>query len=371
MSACDYSSARPGGAALRAAGITAVGRYLAGDPNYAGALGPAEFADLRAHGIDVWVNYEGTNAGMLGGYAQGVADGRKAAQNLARLGLTVGNVVVYASADFDPNSSQYAALDAYLDGFGSVLGPPAVIGIYGSLPYINHCRATGKATWFWQSASSSFTHGATGFVHIQQTTLPSLPDTDNDILHAGYYGQIGATLADLGSQPFDPTTPKTTPPEGDDEMQVFIASSDGKQGLIKAGISYIQDASGPLRPLSTDEYGSYVWWRDKAVAAGLQAVNFRWTNWPGDQIEGQVNRYGLLEMTGPAGAAIVNGQRLTGRVIYAANDIRTPGTQVDIAALSAAIVAALPTNTVPPTPDVIAAAVRAEFNTNPLTGSLK
>ena len=191
MTAADYSTARPGGAALRAAGITDVGRYLGvpGDPR---VLELPEYQDLRAHGINVWVNREGSATAMLLGYGEGVYHGQTAAANLRRLGLDPTQTVVYSSADFDAQPAQFYAMDAYMDGFRVGLGStPDFIGTYGSMPWINHCRMTGKATWFWQSASTSFTHGQTGFIHIQQTTLPSLAGTDNNILHAAEYGQIG------------------------------------------------------------------------------------------------------------------------------------------------------------------------------------
>ncbi|MBW9094651.1 hypothetical protein JNB62_13220 [Microbacterium jejuense] len=130
--------------------------------------------------------------------------------------------------------------------------------------------------------------------------------------------QYGVTLT-RGADGVYRLTELTPEPKGDDAMQIFVATSDGAQGLIQKGVSYVQDAEGPLRPLSTDEYNSYVWWRDKGQPL---PVPVRITTWSGDLIEGQVNRYGLREMVGGSAADPVNNSRLSGRIRFSATDVR-------------------------------------------------
>jgi hypothetical protein len=178
----DYSWARPGGAALHAAGVSGVGRYLATDGR---GITAAEYQDLRMHGLDVWVCREGAAAGMLSGRAQGVADAQLAEQQIGVVGLPA-NIPVFATADFDVQSSQFAACDDYLRGFASVLGVGRV-GIYGGLHYMNHAYAAGLATHFWQAGATSWDHGESPQmpINFQQTTnTPPLPGTDHNFIYA-------------------------------------------------------------------------------------------------------------------------------------------------------------------------------------------
>lgn len=152
----DYSWARPGGAALRAAGVSAVGRYLATDGR---GITASEYQDLKAHGVGVWVCREGGASGMLNGHAQGVSDAQLAVQQIAAVGLPAGSLV-FATADFDVQSSQFPVCDDYMRGFASVLGVGRT-GIYGGLHYMNHVHAARLAVGFWQAGATSWNHGET------------------------------------------------------------------------------------------------------------------------------------------------------------------------------------------------------------------
>jgi hypothetical protein len=186
----DWSYARPGGAACAAAGVKSVGRYLApfGDGR---EIEKDEYDDLTAHGITVWFVREGAANSLLDGYALGVSHAQTAVANLARLGLK--DQVVYAAADFDVQPSQYAACDDYMRGFASVIGLERT-GIYAGMRYINHCRDT-LAKWYWQAGATSWDHGETGMVHIQQTTQnPPLPGTDHNYIYTDAHGQVGSAV---------------------------------------------------------------------------------------------------------------------------------------------------------------------------------
>lgn len=175
----DYSYARPGGAALKAAGVSYAGRYLADDDR---GITAAEYQDLLAYGIGVWLIREGRANGMLGGFNQGSADAQIAVQQIALVGLPPGSVV-FATADFDVETdAQFAALDDYLRGFASVLGV-ARVGIYGGLHYLNHAYQAGLATHFWQAGATSWDHGEQPLMPLafHQTTLtPPVPGTDHN-----------------------------------------------------------------------------------------------------------------------------------------------------------------------------------------------
>lgn len=221
----DYSFARPGGAALKAAGVTSVGRYL-GVPRDGRQIEKPEYDDLTGHGLSVWFVREGAASGMLGGRAKGVSDATIAVANLERLGLP--GSVVYAAADWDVQDSQFGACDEYLRGFASVVGATRT-GIYGGLHYLNHAHAAGLAAWFWQAGATSWNHRESPAmtVNIEQTTrTPPCPGTDHNFIYTKNHGQAGAAV----------------PEEEDDMKLIGIRNHDGSLGLI--------DSAGVLHPIS-------------------------------------------------------------------------------------------------------------------------
>lgn len=181
---CDYSWARPGGAALKAAGVVAAGRYLASDGR---GITAAEYQDLRANGIGVWVCREGAATGMLSGFAQGVADAQEAERQVSIVGLPA-NIPIYWTADFDigPGSTYIAPAESYVDGWNTVI-PPGRRGGYGGLWFLNYIRSRGKVDALWECGSTSFRHGvdpASVHLHIQQTTnTPPVPGTDHNYIY--------------------------------------------------------------------------------------------------------------------------------------------------------------------------------------------
>lgn len=191
----DFAYARPGGAALVAAGVTAVGRYLAMDSR---GITSAEYQDYVAHGVHVWLVREGAATGMLGGAAQGVADAQLALSQIAVQGLPLGSPAYWA-ADFDiaPGSASVAAAEAYVDGWNSVI-PAGRRGGYGGLWFLNYIHGKGKVDFLWECASTSFRHGvdpASVPLHIQQTTdTPPLPGTDhNNIFDMSSFAGLSAS----------------------------------------------------------------------------------------------------------------------------------------------------------------------------------
>ena len=137
----DYSWARPGGAALAAAGKSFAGRYLY--PGGGKGLTAAEVNDLHAHGVSVFTIFESSAARTLDGHWAGVADAQTAQGQLAACGLP-SNQVVYFGVDFDAVGGQMPVIDDYLLGAGTILGQGRV-GVYGSYLVTTHCRAAGTA----------------------------------------------------------------------------------------------------------------------------------------------------------------------------------------------------------------------------------
>lgn len=160
----DYSFARPGGAALAAAGKKFAVRYLWADGNGGKGLDAAELADLHAHGIEVPVVFESTTQRALAGRAAGAADAATAAAQLTALGM--GPLPVYFAVDFNATQAQMAAIDEYLEGAATVLGA-ARVGVYGGIAVVAHCQAAGTAAWLWQTYAWSSGRVQPG-IHLYQ-----------------------------------------------------------------------------------------------------------------------------------------------------------------------------------------------------------
>ena len=186
MFGLDYSYARPGSAALLAAGVGSVGRYVGTDGR---CINLTELNDYLTHGISVWFIKENAANGMLGGSAQGIRDATAAQTQLNALGQP--NAAVYFTADFNAQPSQFGALNAYLTGVATVI-PLTRIGIYAGIDYMNQAQTL--ATYYWKTASSSFDHGKTAAMQlhlIQTTNAVPIPNTDYNIIVQAEHGQVG------------------------------------------------------------------------------------------------------------------------------------------------------------------------------------
>ncbi len=145
----DYSDARPGGANIAKQGKRFVVRYLY--PVAAGGKGLSapEVVDLHSAGLELVLVYEGGNAGMMKGHAQGVADAKAAQALLDALPLDH-RMPIHFAVDWDAVASDLAPIEGYLDGAASVLGMDRT-GVYGSFFVIEHVASVRMASFFWQT----------------------------------------------------------------------------------------------------------------------------------------------------------------------------------------------------------------------------
>jgi LysM repeat protein len=148
----DYSWARPGGAAIKAAGYSFVCRYLSDDTT-GKTLNSAEAKDLMENGLSIVLVWENVSNAALGGTAQGVADATKALAQANALGVPE-SVTIYFAVDFDSSPEQQAAIDEYLKGAGTIIGD-ARVGVYGSFYVCQRCQQNGSAAKFWQTLAWS------------------------------------------------------------------------------------------------------------------------------------------------------------------------------------------------------------------------
>ena len=150
----DYSWYRPAPSSLVADGYRFVARYLSNDTTGKNlSLGEAQA--LEAAGLDIVSNWEDGAENALDGYNQGVTDAQTA-QSQATADGAPATRPIYFSIDFDAESAQAAAVDAYFQGVASVIGL-ARTGAYGGYFIINQLFNAGLITWGWQTYAWSGT----------------------------------------------------------------------------------------------------------------------------------------------------------------------------------------------------------------------
>lgn len=169
MTAVDYSGRPPGGAALAAAGVTLVMRYLSNDR--AKNATPVEIADLHAHGVAVGLVWETTASRALGGAAAGTVDGKAARLQAAALGYPAG-CTVFAAVDFDAGTQTLPGVQAYLEAFAAAVSP-YVGGAYGSYAVCHAWLSAGRSK-AWQTRAWSYGQklaAACLYQSAEQTTI--------------------------------------------------------------------------------------------------------------------------------------------------------------------------------------------------------
>jgi hypothetical protein len=252
----DYSVARPPMSVLKAAGVTAVGRYIGydgtpGHQNIHKNLTRAEAGHLLGAGIDIFLAFEYQPDAALHGRAQGVNDGRLATTQLAELGAPAG-MAVYFALDFDIRDYAPASKDphaklgpaaAYFDGIRST-APAYQVGVYGGYWAVSRCLDAGLASIAWQTVawSGSPTSWDERAVLRQKLGTP-LPGADLDTVrehtsHAHDYGQWPR-----------PPLPKRKPPEY--ETHVTAGHMSAHDLAEQHGITFAR-----MLRLTIDHFGS-------------------------------------------------------------------------------------------------------------------
>jgi hypothetical protein len=145
----DYSFDRPGGAALKAAGVKSVGRYVPYSTSGTHGLDKEELKDLLDHGISIWFVHETTANRMLAGYEAGRVDARHSRNQLNGLGIH-NSTPVYFAVDFDSKAPDLGPIVSYLDGAASEIGWGCV-GVYGSWSVCINVAGLTPTKHFWQT----------------------------------------------------------------------------------------------------------------------------------------------------------------------------------------------------------------------------
>lgn len=200
----DYAWSRPGGAALKAAGMRFAARYLSADLTK--NITRAEANDLAAHGVNVVVVWETTQRRATAGRAAGAADARTALGQATAAGMPSGRPIYFA-IDYDAPESDQSAIDAYFSGVASVLGL-ARTGAYGGYWPLSRLKTAGLARWFWQTAGWSGSNRLSG-MHLWQpasTVTINGVSCDHDTAMTADYGQWTPDRAPVANKEDDMPT---------------------------------------------------------------------------------------------------------------------------------------------------------------------
>ncbi len=235
----DYSTIRPPAAALKAAGITAVGRYIGWDsePGFASMgknITASEAHALITAGISVFLAFEYAAGAVTGGADQGRKDGELATRQLTALAAPAG-MTVYFAIDFDiPDYAPHLAdtpqnaivkLGPAADYFRAInmLKRPYKVGAYGGYWACSRALDAGLAAMAWQTVAWSplnrdGSHRVDPRAVLYQTagTTP-LAGADVNI-HEG-------TSTDFGQWPRPQAGPPARPATTEDDMPSGLIAS--------------------------------------------------------------------------------------------------------------------------------------------------
>jgi hypothetical protein len=193
-------------AALRAAGVTAVGRYIGWDsvsgfPSIGKNISTSEIAELHGAGITPFVSFEYASDAPSRGSGQGSADGNLATKQMAALGAPPLLGVYFACdwdmPDYDPGLPDTAAnarkkLGPVGDYFATIneQAPTYRVGGYGSYYAVKRLFDAGLITLGWQTVAWSGGQRDTRAQLYQTTGHVSIGGADLDI-HEGNAADFG------------------------------------------------------------------------------------------------------------------------------------------------------------------------------------
>lgn len=244
----DYAGGHIPGAALAAAGVSGVCRYIndggTGLPKK--LLTADEFIDLCQNGIRVHFNFETTATFML--TDNGAADARTglayvqglfAAAEAAGIDTSGYEIVIYFSADFDEPPEDDTVIDAFFDSAKSVLGVngfgKSCAGGYGAYWLLTRAHASGHVDYLWQTEAWSGGNIDSAIAIMQRNALG--------------YMNIAGVECDINEAHADDTgafIPKAVEPQGNGGNTVTTQPTDSEN------LAYAAAQLGPWKQLNGD-----------------------------------------------------------------------------------------------------------------------
>lgn len=231
IAGADYAWMKPPMAALKAAGISFVCRYLSTDSSK--NLAASERDALHAAGISIVLVWETTGVEALKGYGQGMADGAAARAQATALGFPK-TLPIYYAVDFSQTASEKQTVLDYLHGASDAEGSKARVGVYGGIASVSAALDAGFG-FGWQTYAWSNGQWDSR-AQIRQTHNDQMiggASVDLDEAMTGSYGQWGPS--DAVNPPTPPTPAASARPalsSGDQGTWVWVL----QRSLMLAGI---------------------------------------------------------------------------------------------------------------------------------------
>lgn len=187
-----FANPKPTPAALMAANVTFVCRYLSNDP--AKNLTAAEYAAYQSNPLDVVLVWETTANRMLGGTVAGAEDAREAESLAISIGIP-GAPPLYFACDFDATPGDQIAINAYLEAAASIITKNRV-GMYGGFWPLSRAFDAGLITYGWQTFAWSGGNWDSRAQLRQVQNGVTIAGVDADIDHAvaDNFGQVGFSI---------------------------------------------------------------------------------------------------------------------------------------------------------------------------------
>ncbi|MDX5091649.1 DUF1906 domain-containing protein [Lactobacillus crispatus] len=135
--------------AMAAAGMKFACRYLVPASMAWKRLTRTEAEAITAAGMHVVSVFQRGTNDAKGGTENGTRDGKAALQEAKLIGQPVGTAIYFA-VDYDAQSADYTAIEAYLRAAAKEL-PGYSVGVYGSHAVIEEMARRGACKHFWQT----------------------------------------------------------------------------------------------------------------------------------------------------------------------------------------------------------------------------
>jgi hypothetical protein len=245
----DFSGARPGEAAIKAAGAKFIMRYSAGLGNnntntHWKLCEPGEIQRAVAAGLDFIANCEWYETRVTEGAGAGQADGAADLAFWKARGLNKG-ASIYCSWDAAANTSLFGNVDAYLRAYNTALQGYYFVDCYGGTQYLKHALGLRIIRYGWRPNAGSWSNDGLpyqppnygrGYIAAAQAATPAAiwqtgnywfsQNADENLL---IRAACGSHLQAVVAPPPQPTPPIKPITEDEDEFMRIVV-------IDKAGI---------------------------------------------------------------------------------------------------------------------------------------
>lgn len=251
----DFAYGRPGAQNILNAGFPGVLRYASRTTSK--NLDLAEYQDYISKGVLTHIVYQDGIADHNGGTPAGSDNASRAkiqALNLGWDGHT--GCIYFAPFDANETTATVPLTLAYFRGIRQVLNLEN-IGVYGDTDTINAVRQANLATYFWQSASTSFGPDVECNIHQlpQQTTINGVVVDINNVLKFPTGAINGGNGNSMSNQDEVRSVLNEATAEGFDSFaHMFNAPENAGRGIV-ALLRDIYNATVVRSTASSDQVG--------------------------------------------------------------------------------------------------------------------